>query len=64
MVKIWAVTLQRIDIKWVIIAISVAIVAYLALMPLAFLLWQSFSSPTLPPKLASSPSRTIVPVPS
>jgi iron(III) transport system permease protein len=37
--------LRRIDTKWVILAISVAIVAYLALMPLAFLLWQSFFKP-------------------
>ena len=36
---------RRIDYKWVIIAISVAIVAYLALMPLGFLLWQSFFTP-------------------
>jgi iron(III) transport system permease protein len=35
----------RFDIKWLVIGASVAIVAYLALMPLIFLLWQSFFTP-------------------
>jgi iron(III) transport system permease protein len=35
----------NIDFKWIIIGISVAVVAYLALMPLGFLLWQSFFTP-------------------
>jgi iron(III) transport system permease protein len=37
--------LLRLDFKWVIIAASVALVAWLALVPLAFLLWQSFLTP-------------------
>jgi iron(III) transport system permease protein len=36
---------RNIDFKWVVIGISVAAVAYLALMPLGFLLWQSFFTP-------------------
>jgi iron(III) transport system permease protein len=36
---------RRIDFKWVVIGLSVAFVAYLALMPLGFLLWQSFFTP-------------------
>jgi iron(III) transport system permease protein len=36
---------RRIDAKWVIIGLCVSAVAYLALMPLAFLLWQSFLTP-------------------
>ena len=35
----------RIDLKWVILGLCVAIVAYLALIPLGFLLWQSFFTP-------------------
>ncbi|MGH6692088.1 MAG: iron ABC transporter permease, partial [Gammaproteobacteria bacterium] len=35
----------RIDLKWVILGLCVAIVAYLALVPLGFLLWQSFFTP-------------------
>jgi iron(III) transport system permease protein len=33
------------DAKWIFIAVSVAIVAYLGLVPLVFLLWQSFFTP-------------------
>jgi iron(III) transport system permease protein len=36
---------RRIDLKWVIIGVCVAWVAYLALMPLGFLVWQSFFTP-------------------
>ncbi|MGC2517693.1 MAG: iron ABC transporter permease [Burkholderiales bacterium] len=43
---------QRIDLKWVVITVSVAIVAYLALIPLAFLLWQSFFTPQTASKAA------------
>ncbi len=35
----------RIEWKWAVIAVSVAVVAYLALVPLGFLLWQSFFTP-------------------
>jgi len=43
---------QRIDLKWVVIGVSVAIVAYLALVPLVFLLWQSFFTPQTATKAA------------
>ena len=43
---------QRIDLKWVVIGVSVAIVAYLALVPLVFLLWQSFFTPQTAAKAA------------
>ena len=36
---------RRFDLKWPVIGVSVAVVAYLALVPLAFLLWQSFFTP-------------------
>jgi iron(III) transport system permease protein len=36
---------QNIELKWLIIGVSVLVVAYLALMPLGFLLWQSFFTP-------------------
>jgi iron(III) transport system permease protein len=36
---------RNIDFKWIVIGISIALVAYLALMPLGFLLWQSFFTP-------------------
>lgn len=36
---------QRIDLKWAAIGISVAIVSYLGIIPLVFLLWQSFFTP-------------------
>jgi iron(III) transport system permease protein len=35
----------RVDLKWVVLGLCVAIVAYLALIPLGFLLWQSFFTP-------------------
>lgn len=38
-------TWPRLDLKWVVIGASVLLVAYLALVPLAFLLWQSFFTP-------------------
>jgi iron(III) transport system permease protein len=40
-----AATRLRLDLKWVILSLCVAIVAYLALIPLGFLLWQSFFTP-------------------
>jgi iron(III) transport system permease protein len=43
---------RRFDFKWVIIATSVAAIAYLALMPLGFLLWQSFFTPRTAAKAA------------
>jgi iron(III) transport system permease protein len=42
----------RFDPKWLVIGISVAIVAYLALVPLGFLLWQSFFTPQTATKAA------------
>ncbi len=44
--------LRRIDFIWVAIGLSVAIVAYLALVPLLFLLWQSFFTPASVAKAA------------
>jgi len=35
----------RLDLKWVILGLCVAAVAYLAVVPLGFLLWQSFFTP-------------------
>ena len=35
----------RLDPKWVILGLCIALVAYLALIPLGFLLWQSFFTP-------------------
>src|SRR5437867_10466927 len=35
----------RFDSKWVLIGVPVALVAWLALVPLVFLLWQSFLTP-------------------
>ena len=43
---------RKIDFKWVIIGISVLAVSYLALMPLGFLLWQSFFTPQTASKAA------------
>jgi len=43
---------RRIDLKWVAIGVSVAVVAYLALIPLGFLLWQSFFTPQTATKAA------------
>jgi iron(III) transport system permease protein len=36
---------RNIDMKWLVIGVSVLLVSYLALMPLGFLLWQSFFTP-------------------
>jgi iron(III) transport system permease protein len=43
----------RFDAKWLLIGIPVALVVWLALVPLAFLLWQSF----LTPQTASAPAQ-------
>jgi iron(III) transport system permease protein len=43
---------RRIDLKWMAIVLSVAVVAYLAFMPLGFLLWQSFFTPRTAAKAA------------
>jgi iron(III) transport system permease protein len=43
---------RNIDFKWLVIGASVLVVAYLALMPLGFLLWQSFFTP----RTASAPA--------
>ncbi len=43
---------RRINLQWTIIGICVAIVAYLALMPLGFLIWQSFFTPQTATKVA------------
>jgi iron(III) transport system permease protein len=45
--------LPRIDAKWILIAGSVALAAWLSLVPVAFLLWQSF----LTPETAAAPAR-------
>lgn len=36
---------RNVEMKWLVIGVSVLVVAYLALMPLGFLLWQSFFTP-------------------
>src|SRR5438046_2798592 len=36
---------QRLDSKWLLIGVPVALVLWLALVPLVFLLWQSFLTP-------------------
>ncbi|HZQ62822.1 MAG TPA: iron ABC transporter permease, partial [Casimicrobiaceae bacterium] len=43
---------RNLDLKWVAIGVSVLIVAYLALIPLGFLLWQSFFTPRTAAKAA------------
>ena len=43
---------RRIDLKWVVIGVSVAVVSYLAMIPLVFLLWQSFFTPQTATKAA------------
>jgi len=35
----------RLDLKWVVLGVCVAVIAYLAVIPLGFLLWQSFFTP-------------------
>jgi iron(III) transport system permease protein len=42
----------RFDLKWVFIGVSVAIVTYLGIVPLFFLLWQSFFTPQTAAKAA------------
>ena len=42
----------RLDLKWVVIGIVIAVVAWLALVPLVFLIWQSF----LTPQTAAAPA--------
>ena len=37
--------LEKIDFKWVIIGLCMALVVYLAVVPLGFLIWQSFYTP-------------------
>ncbi len=44
--------LERLDLKWVIIGICLALVVYLAVIPLGFLVWQSFYTP----ETAASPA--------
>src|SRR3954471_7335838 len=36
---------RRFDSKWILIGVPVALVAWLALVPLVFLVWQSFLTP-------------------
>ena len=43
---------HRLDLKWVVIGLSIALVAWLALVPLFFLLWQSFFTPQTAAKAA------------
>jgi iron(III) transport system permease protein len=43
---------SRFDIKWVVLGVCIALVAYLALIPLGFLLWQSFFTPHTAAKAA------------
>ena len=43
---------REFDFKWLIIGVSVLVVTYLALMPLGFLLWQSFFTPQTATKAA------------
>ena len=44
---------RRIDLKWLVIGrLRALVVAYLALMPLVFLLWQSFLTPQTAPQAA------------
>jgi iron(III) transport system permease protein len=45
--------LPRVEPQWIVIAVCVALVVWLALVPLAFLLWQSF----LTPHTATAPAR-------
>src|SRR5262245_28988153 len=43
---------QRLDSKWILIGVPIALVVWLSLVPLVFLLWQSF----LTPQTASRPA--------
>ena len=40
-----ALPAHRFDLRWLTFALCIAVVAYLALVPLGFLLWQSFRTP-------------------
>ncbi|MDH4192411.1 MAG: iron ABC transporter permease, partial [Betaproteobacteria bacterium] len=42
----------RFEWKWVVIGLCVALTAYIAVMPLGFLLWQSFFTPQTATKAA------------
>lgn len=44
--------LRAFDPKWIVIGLCVALTAYIAIMPLAFLLWQSFFTPQTASKAA------------
>ncbi len=43
---------RNLDFKWIIIGVSAVLVSYLALVPLGFLLWQSFFTPQTASKAA------------
>src|SRR5690348_2575874 len=47
-----AVSLRSFDWKWVVIGLCVVFTAYIAVIPLAFLLWQSFFTPQTAAKAA------------
>jgi iron(III) transport system permease protein len=47
------IALPRVDAKWIVIGLSVALIAWLALGPIVFMLWQSF----LTPQTATAPAR-------
>src|SRR5881628_1689892 len=48
----YAARAPRFDVKWLIIAVCVALTLYLGVVPLAFLLWQSFFTPQSAAKAA------------
>ena len=50
--RIGSFGLPRLDFKWVIIGVCVALTLYLGVIPLAFLLWQSFFTPQSAAKAA------------
>lgn len=45
--------LEKVDLKWIVIGICVAVVAFFAAIPLGFLIWQSFYTP----EVAGSPAQ-------
>jgi iron(III) transport system permease protein len=49
----WPDAAPRFDLKWVLIGVPVALVVWLALVPLVFLIWESF----LTPESASAPAQ-------
>jgi hypothetical protein len=51
----------RFDLKWLMIGVPVALVAWLALVPLVFLVWQSFSRHRAPPRRRNSRWRISAP---